>query len=327
MILAGDIGGTKTVLALFDGRTGPLMPVREATLASRQYARFEDVLQTFLGDRAPGEIAAACFGVAGPVVDGRVVTTNLPWQLDEAALLLTIPTTRVRLLNDLEATAQGVLGLGPESLYTLQPGRSRTGNIAVIAAGTGLGEALLVWDGSRHLVTASEGGHADFGPRSEIEVDLLQFLRKDHVHVSYERVVSGPGLRDIYRFVRATSGIAEPAWLTERMATGDPSAAIAAAGLGSEDVNATRALEIFVSAYGAEAGNLALKGLAVGGVFVAGGIAPKILPRLGDGPFVESFRSKGRMAELLADIPIQVVLESRTALLGAAQVALDLTRR
>src|SRR5438093_138396 len=200
MILAGDIGGTKTVLALFDGRAGPLMPVREATLASRQYARFEDVLQTFLGDRAPGAIAAACFGVAGPVVDGRVVTTNLPWQLDEAALLLTIPTTRVRLLNDLEATAHGVLGLGPESLYTLQPGRSRTGNIAV-------------------------------------------------------------------------------------------------------------------------------KGLAVGGVFVAGGIAPKILPRLGDGRFVDSFRSKGRMAELLADIPIQVVLESRTALLGAAQVALDLTRR
>ncbi len=245
MILAGDIGGTKTVLALFDGRAGPLMPVREATLASRQYARFEDVLQTFLGDRAPGAIAAACFGVAGPVVDGRVVTTNLPWQLDEAALLLTIPTTRVRLLNDLEATAHGVLGLGPESLYTLQPGRSRTGNIAVIAAGTGLGEALLVWDGSHHLVTASEGGHADFGPRSEIEVDLLQFLRKDHVHVSYERVVSGPGLRDIYRFVRATSGLTEPAWLTERMATGDPSAAIAAAGLGSEDVNAMRALEIW----------------------------------------------------------------------------------
>jgi len=327
MILAGDIGGTKTVLALFDGRAGPLMPVREATLASRQYARFEDVLQTFLGDRAPGAIAAACFGVAGPVVDGRVVTTNLPWQLDEAALLLTIPTTRVRLLNDLEATAHGVLGLGPESLYTLQPGRSRTGNIAVIAAGTGLGEALLVWDGSHHLVTASEGGHADFGPRSEIEVDLLQFLRKDHVHVSYERVVSGPGLRDIYRFVRATSGLTEPAWLTERMATGDPSAAIAAAGLGSEDVNAMRALEIFVSAYGAEAGNLALKGLAVGGVFVAGGIAPKILPRLGDGRFVDSVSSKGRMAELLADIPIQVVLESRTALLGAAQVALDLTRR
>src|SRR5436309_750007 len=199
MILAGDIGGTKTVLALFDGRAGPLMPVREATLASRQYARFEDVLQTFLGDRAPGAIAAACFGVAGPVVDGR--------------------------------------------------------------------------------------------------------------------------------FVRATSGLPEPAWLTERMATGDPSAAIAAAGLGSEDVNAMRALEIFVSAYGAEAGNLALKGLAVGGVFVAGGIAPKILPRLGDGRFVDSFSSKGRMAELLADIPIQVVLESRTALLGAAQVALDLTRR
>src|SRR5207245_11105399 len=163
--------------------------------------------------------AAACVGGAGPVVDGRVVTTSLPWQLDEAALLLTIPTTRVRLLNDLEATAHGVLGLGPESLYTLQPGRSRTGNIAVIAAGTGLGEALLVWDGSHHLVTASEGGHADFGPRSEIEVELLQFLRKDHVPVSYERVLSGPGLRAIYRFARATTGLTDPAGLPDRIAT------------------------------------------------------------------------------------------------------------
>src|SRR2546421_9863973 len=183
MILAGDIGGTKPVLALCDGRGGPLMPVREATLASRQYARFEDVLQTFLGDRAPGAIAAACFGVAGPVVDGRVVTTNLPWQLDEAALLLTIPTTRVRLLNDLEATAHGVLGLGPESLYTLQPGRSRTGNIAVIAAGTGVGEALLVWGGSRHLVAASGGGHADLRPPREIAPDRPPLLRKGHAHV------------------------------------------------------------------------------------------------------------------------------------------------
>ncbi|OLB95480.1 MAG: glucokinase [Candidatus Rokubacteria bacterium 13_1_40CM_68_15] len=327
MILAGDVGGTKTVLALFDERAVPLAPVREATLASRQYARFEDALRSFLGDRRPGAIAAACFGVAGPVVDGRVVTTNLPWQLDEATLLLTIPTPRIKLLNDLEATAHGVLGLAPESLHTLQPGRARPGNIAVIAAGTGLGEALLVWDGSRYLIGPSEGGHADFGPRSEIEIDLLRFLRKDFDHVSYERVVSGPGLLNIYRFVRATSGLAEPGWLAERIAAGDPSAAVAAAGLAGEDVDSARALEIFVSVYGAEAGNLALKGLTVGGVFVAGGIAPKILPRLSDGPFLRSFRGKGRLADLLADIPIRVVLEPRAALLGAARVALDLTTR
>src|SRR5213593_338403 len=325
MILAGDVGGTKTVLALYDERAGPLVPVREATLASRQYARFDDVLRSFLRDRDPGPIAAACFGVAGPVVNGRVVTTNLPWHLDEAALLLTIPTRRVRLLNDLEATAHGVLGLGPESLHSLQSGRSRPGNIAVIAAGTGLGEALLVWDGSRHLGAASEGGHADFAPRNETEMELLQFLLKDFAHVSYERVVSGPGLLNVYRFVRTTSGLAEPAWLSERMAAGDPSAVVAAAGLAGEDVNAARALEIFVSAYGAEVGNLALKGLTVGGVFVAGGIAPKILPRLSDGQFLRSFCSKGRLADLLADIPVHVVLESRTALLGAARVALDLT--
>src|SRR5262249_22182755 len=187
MILAGDVGGTKTVLALYDERAVPLVSVREATLASRSYPRFDDVLRSFLRDRDPGAIAAACFGVAGPVVNGRVDTINLPWHLDEAALLLTIPTPRVKLLNDLEATAHGVLGLGPESLHALQPGRSRPGNMGVIAAGTGLGEALLVWDGSRHLVAASEGGHTDFGPRNETEVELLQFLHKDFAHVSYER--------------------------------------------------------------------------------------------------------------------------------------------
>ena len=326
MILAGDVGGTKTVLALFDERAVPLALVREAALASRQHAHFEELLRSFLGVRGAGVINAACFGVAGPVVDGHVVTTNLPWQFDEAALAAAIPAGRVRLLNDLEATAHGVLGLAPESLHTLQPGRGRRGNIAVIAAGTGLGEALLVWDGSHHLVAPSEGGHADFGPRSEIEMDLLRFLRKEFGHVSYERVLSGPGLLNIYRFLRETSGLAEPAWLGERLAAGDPSAAIAAAGLAGEDVECARALEIFVSIYGAEAGNLALKGLAVGGVFVAGGIAPKILPGLGDGLFLKSFRGKGRLADLLADIPVRVVLESRTALFGAAQVALDLTR-
>src|SRR5438128_992327 len=212
MILAGDVGGTKTVLALFDERAVPLAPVREATLASRQYARFEDALRSFLGDRRPGAIAAACFGVAGPVVDGRVVTTNLPWQLDEATLLLTIPTPRIKLLNDLEATAHGVLGLAPESLHTLQPGRARPGNIAVIAAGTGLGEALLVWDGSRYLIGPSEGGHADFGPRSEIEIDLLRFPRCQlcpSVHSRRSRACSR-------RFQRAAYGLASSHWCAGR---------------------------------------------------------------------------------------------------------------
>src|SRR2546428_9596973 len=231
MILAGDVGGTKTVLALSEGRGAPRARVREARLASRQYARFEDALRSFLGDRRPGAIAAACFGVAGPVVDGRVVTTNLPWQLDEATLLLTIPTPRIKLLNDLEATAHGVLGLAPESLHTLQPGRARPGNIAVIAAGTGLGEALLVWDGSRYLIGPSEGGHADFGPRSEIEIDLLRFLRKDFDHVSYERVVSVPGLFNIYRFLPATNGLSQSGWLAELISPVDALALVAAAGL------------------------------------------------------------------------------------------------
>lgn len=328
MLLAGDVGGTKTLLALLEAPagTGPPTILREVSLPSREFSTFEGVVVRFLADGVPGRIDAACFGVAGAVVQGRCTATNLPWVLDEQELAADIPAERVRLLNDLEATGHGVLALERAALDTLQPGTRRPGNIAVIAAGTGLGEALLVWDGRRHLVVASEGGHADFAPRTDLEHDLLKFLRKEHGHVSYERVLSGPGFFNIYLFLRETSGLEEPAWLRARIAEGNPSAAVAEAALETADPVCAQALDVFVGIYGAEAGNLALKGLTVGGVFVAGGIGPKIRRRLTDGAFVRAFRDKGRFADLLAAVPVHLVLEPRTALLGAARVAHALSR-
>ena len=321
MILAGDVGGTKTALALFELRDGALVLEREATLPSREFPAFEDAVARFLDGGTRPAVEAACFGVAGPVVNGRSVTTNLPWQLDEATLAASIPARRVRLLNDLEATGYGVLTLPPTALEPLQRGAARQGNMVLIAAGTGLGEALLIWDGQRHLVVASEGGHVDFAPRTDLETELLRFLRKELGRVSYERVLSGPGLYNVYRFLRDTGGLAEPSWLHDRIATGDPSAVVSEVGLAGGHPLCVQALYLFVAVYGAEAGNLALKALAVGGVFVGGGIAPKIRAKLADGTFVTAFCDKGRFAELMASIPISLVLEPRAALLGAAHVA------
>lgn len=321
MILAGDVGGTKTSFALFERRDGALVLEREATLPSREFPTFEDALARFLDDGTRGAIEAACFGVAGPVVNGRCVTTNLPWQLDETTLAASIPARRVRLLNDLEATGYGVLALPPTALEPLQRGAARQGNMVLIAAGTGLGEALLVWDGQRHLVVASEGGHVDFAPRTDLEMELLRFLRKELGRVSYERVLSGPGLYNVYRFLRDTGGLPEPSWLTERIAAGDPSAVVSEVGLTGGHPLCVQALDLFVSIYGAEAGNLALKALAVGGVFVGGGIAPRIRAKLADGTFLTAFGDKGRFAELMASIPVSLMLEPRAALLGAAHMA------
>ncbi len=323
MLLAGDVGGTKTLLALLEAPAGggPAAIVREEALPSRDFPTFEGAVRRFLGGGSPARLDVACFGVAGAVVEGRCVATNLPWALDERKLEADIPARQVKLLNDLEATGHGVLGLQGASLATLQPGTRRPGNVAVIAAGTGLGEALLVWDGLKYHVVASEGGHADFAPRTDLEVDLLGFLRRAHGHVSYERVLSGAGLVSVYRFLREASGLAEPAWLRSKIAEGDAAAAVSAAALEGADPVCDQALGVFVSLYGAEAGNLALKGLTVGGVFVGGGIGPKIRTRLEGGAFVQAFRNKGRFADLMASIPVHLVLEPRTALLGAAAVA------
>jgi glucokinase len=328
MILAGDVGGTKTVLALFEEEDGRLSLVRDSTQPSRNFPNLESIVRRFLDTGpTPPKIASACFGVAGAVVDGRCTTTNLPWTLDERSLAPTIPTPRVRLLNDLEAAAWGVMHLSPEALLSLQDGVSRRANMALIAAGTGLGEALLVWDGVRHTVVASEGGHTDFGPRNEREADLLAYLRREFGHVSYERVLSGPGLLNIYRFVRDTSGTAEPQWLRDRLESGEPSAVVSDVGLAGEYPTCVEALALFASIYGAEAANLALKALALGGVFVGGGIAPKIRAKLADGSFIRAFRDKGRFAAALETVPVRLVLDPRVPLLGAALVAAGAHRR
>lgn len=301
--------------------------MREGFLPSAEFESLEAVVRRFLADGPSPPIAAACFGVAGPVVDGRCTTTNLPWKLDEPSLSLAIPARRVRLLNDLEAAAHGVPTLPPRDLLPLQAGQARKGTMVLIAAGTGLGEAILAWDGARHVPIASEGGHAEFGPRNDLQVELLRFLQKEFGHVSYERLVSGPGLHNIYRFLRDTGHAAEPLWLRDRIASGDPGAAVSELGLAGTDPLCSAALDLFVSVYGAEAGNLALKALALGGVFVGGGIAPRIRAKLADGRFLAAFRDKGRYSELMASIPVHLVVNPRAPLLGAATVARDLLRR
>jgi glucokinase len=324
VILAGDVGGTKTALALFEREGAGLSLTREATLVSRDFESLEAAIDHFLDGGPRGEIAALCIGVAGPVVDGRCVATNLPWEVDERMLAYTLRAARARLLNDLEAAAHGVLMLGEDQLRCLQSGVPRRGNIAVIAAGTGLGEAIIVTDGVRRTVIATEGGHADFAPRGDLEEDLLRFLRREFGRVSYERVLSGPGVYNIYRFLREAKVAPESNAVAARLLEGDPSATITELALDGADPLCVGTLDLFVSVYGAEAGNLALKALAVGGVVITGGIAPKILPRLTGPTFIEAFREKGRLTPLMRSIPVHVVMEPRAPLLGAAKVASDL---
>jgi glucokinase len=320
VILCGDIGGTKTNLALF-APDAPTTPVGLVSYASRTAGDLVDLVARYLPTTS-APIDAACFAIAGPVVEGVVETTNLPWVVRAETLSRAIGGAPVFLLNDLEALAYGVSLMTTAELAELNAGRTRPrGNVAVIAAGSGLGEAGLVWTAAGHVPLASEGGHADFAPRSEREVALLRYLTGRFGHVSYERIVSGPGLVHLFDYLRDVEGIAVPPPLATTIATGDPAAAITAAALAGTPPIAVAALDLFTSIYGAEAGNLALKLKALGGVFVGGGIAPKILPKLTDGTFRAAFLDKGRFAELLIDIPVQVVLEQRAGLFGAAHYA------
>ena len=324
-ILAGDVGGTKTNVALFEASGDDLRPVRQATFASGEHASLAEILQQFLHARSGEAVPVACIGVAGPVIEGKSHITNLGWELDEGVLAEMTGIGRVKLLNDLEATAYGMLHLRPNELASLNPKaeQRRKANIAVIAAGTGLGEAMLYWDGEHYHPIASEGGHVDFAPRTDQEIELLRYLRRElDGHVSYERVLSGPGIHNLYRFLRQSSGRAEPAWLAERLQAGDPSATITDVGLTGQDPLCVATLDLFASIYGAEAGNLALKCLAFGGVFVAGGIAPKLLPALQKNEnFLRGFTDKGRFAGLLGRLRVDVSLNPRAALRGAAYYA------
>ncbi len=320
MILAGDVGGTKVNLALYDFAEGKLKHTREQRYPAKNYSGLQEIVKEFL---AADKVTAACFGVPGPVRDGRLRLTNLPWTLDSRELSSGLGIQHVFLINDLEANGYGIAELTPDQIYTLNEGdASQMGNRALLAAGTGLGECFLAWNGRLHLPFPSEGGHADFAPRNEDEIDLLRFLKqKYNGRISFERVVSGMGLTNIYEFLREVRGLEEPAWLAERIAGEDPNAVITELALAAKSEICEKALDMFVSAYGAEAGNLALKILSVGGLYVGGGIAPRILERLKDGIFMKSFTDKGRLSQLLVNMPVRIILESRAALMGAAAYA------
>jgi glucokinase len=320
VIIAGDIGGTSTRLALFEPTDGRPRPVVEKVYRSRERSGLEEIVQAFVAEHHVS-VVAACFGIAGPVRGGEVKTPNLPWTVRSVSVAERLRLESVHLINDLEANAWGVGALDAEDFAVLSEGAPAPGNSAVIAAGTGLGEAGLYWDGEQHLPFACEGGHADFAPRNALESELLSYLADRYDRVSYERVVSGPGLYNIYQFLRDTQRGTESPELAQAIMNSDPAASISQAALAGKSELASRALDLFVSLYGAEAGNLALKLMAVSGVYVGGGIAPKILARLKTPTFMEAFMAKGRMRRLLEAMPVRIVLNDKAALLGAARFA------
>lgn len=322
MIIAGDIGGTNTRLGLFDSAEKTPVAKRIKTFPSSDYFSLIEILGEFLvANDEP--IVGACFGLPGPVIDGVVTTPNLPWVVMISELREILKTENVDIINDLEANAHGVSALGHDDVVTLYEGSpDARGNTALISAGTGLGEAGLYWNGESWQPFASEGGHCDFAPRNPLEAAMLTWMFREHDHVSYERFLSGPGLHNIYRFLVEYGCGREPDWLRYRIENGNPGAEISRAAVEKGVDVCQTALDRFVSIYGAEAGNLALKMLATGGVFIGGGIAPKILNELKKPYFLESFLGKGRMRPLMQEIPVKVIVNDMTALLGAARRAL-----
>jgi glucokinase len=323
VILTGDIGGTKTRLALYRLADEGHRRIRGKIFSSKQYEGLEMILEEFLGTEE--NVDCASFGVAGPILKGRVNLTNLPWVIDTKTLQKELKLKKVVIVNDLVANAHGLSMLKENDFVTLNVGKERKGNAALISAGTGLGEAILFYDGKRTLPSPSEGGHVDFGPRNRLEINLLQYLLKDFAHVSYERILSGDGLYRIYQFFRDSRKFGkEPAWLSRKLETEDPAAVISQAARDRNQELCINALDLFSSIYGAEAGNLALKAMAIGGVYVGGGIAPKILWKLKDGGFMKAFRDKGRYANMMGQIPVRVIMNEETPLLGALSYAIDL---
>jgi glucokinase len=322
LVLAGDIGGTKTILGLFrPGRSRPVELVTESYV-TRDFGRLEDIVERFL-QKHPERVRVASFGIAGPVVHGCCRTTNLPWVVTEKAVQKRFGFARVRVLNDLTAMALAVPLLGGHELLALNDAKvRRDANIALIAPGTGLGTALLVWADGRHIPVASEGGHADFAPNDEDDVLLWRHLRERFGHVSIERVLSGPGSVNVYEWAKALGRRPEPEWLATRIREkGDAAPVVTQAALNEKDPLCVAAMDRFAAVLGAAAGNLALVGLAVGGVFVGGGIPPRMLPILQSGAFMRAFLNKGRMRGLLENVAVRVILNSKSALLGAAHNA------
>lgn len=323
MVLAGDVGGTKVHLALYSFESGRLRQMRDERFSAHEFPSLDAVVEKFLGEQERAAIVAACFGVPGPVRDGRLKLTNLPWILDAHVLAKTLQIDHIFLINDLEATGYGIPELAPESICTLAQGDPAAfGHRGLIAAGTGLGQALLIWDGRSHRPIPSEGGHCDFAARNDREVKLFKYLQGTlNGRVSWERVVSGIGIQNVYAYLRDVEKLEEPAWLRERMAAEDPNAVI---GTCSEDESSPlcrETMQMFAAAYGAESGNLALKVLALGGVYLGGGIAPKMLKTLKAGGFMQAFLDKGRLRPVLEAIPVRIILDDTCALLGAAAFA------
>ncbi len=325
MILAGDIGGTKTNLALFELEDNRLLMKVQHQFASRDFASFSDVITTFKEKTSRFQLNAACFGIAGPVLNGRCRTTNLPWDITTSDLQAHLDIDKVHLMNDLEATAYGMLYLPENDFVDLNPtGRSVDGNRAIIAAGTGLGEAILYYDGSNYQPIGSEGGHCDFAPVTAQQDALLEWMRKRYPgHVSYERVLSGPGVYTLYEFLHESGYAPEPVSMMQIEEGKDRSAMVSECALKEKDPLCMEALRLFCEIYGAEAGNLALKSMSLGGVYIGGGIAPKILQVMTNNHFMNGFASKGRFEEMLRGMQVKISLNPETALLGAAHFAVD----
>jgi len=330
MILAGDVGGTKVDLALYDFTQGVLRMVRNKKYPAAGYTNLQQIVNLFLEDAekegtSRQAVVAACFGCPGPVKDGRIRLTNLPWELDARELAKGLGIEHIFLINDLEANGYGVAELGPDQFYELEAGdKSVLGHRALVSPGTGLGEALLIWNpvARRHVPLASEGGHVDWAPRNELEIEMLRYLQKKlNGRVSTERVVSGLGLKNIYEFLRDEKKMEEPAWLRERMAVEDPNFVIGTTGEDGSCELTAKVLELFTASLGAECGNMGLKLLASGGIYIGGGIPPKILKTMKSGVFREAFLDKGRLSPLLHHMPVRVILEEKCALMGAAAFA------
>ena len=317
-VLAGDIGGTKTRLAVFDVHGTRLETVTERSYPSGSYSGLENIVRDFLGATS-ADCRQACFGIAGPVQGGRAQATNLPWIVEERALAALFGFERVALINDLEANAWGIGALREKDFCPLNAGRpAAAGNACIISAGTGLGEAGLYWDGQRHWPFACEGGHTNFSPSSDLEIALLEYLRERFGRASWERVVSGMGLVNVHDFLRSHRGVPAPSWLRAELSAGDRAATISRAAMDERDSLCAEALDLFIHLYGVEAGNHALKIMATGGVYLGGGIAPKNLERFKGPLFMQGFLDKGRMQPLLEAMPVKIIVNDRTALYGPA---------
>jgi glucokinase len=325
VVLAGDVGGTKTRLGLFLNDESGSRLLLSQTYQSNNFDELEGVIEEFLP--AQERLSAATFGVAGPVVSGAAMATNLPWKISERSLKKFLSIRTVSLVNDLVANAHGIEVMGLKDFMTLNRGRRAEGNRALLSAGTGLGSAILFWDGARHIPSPSEGGHVDFGPKTRLELGLLRYLFEQYGHVSYERILSGSGIFSIYRFLRDTGKFGKEAdWLSLQMEQEDPAAVITEAARLKKSKLCEATLDLFVSIYGAATGNLALQVMATGGVFIGGGIAPKIGWKLKDGTFMRAFTNKGRLSSIVTRIPVKVIMNDQAALLGAAAHAAKRSR-